>query len=170
MIYKVLGASGDLAYKKTYPALFGLYRNNYLPKNTHIVGYARSKIDMNDFKKRISSKIKLHNEKEKGLLDEFLSKCSYETGSYDEGAAYDNLNEACGKLEHGFGRGDRVFYMALPPSVFATVSNGIRTHVYSKTGSNRIVVEKPFGKDTESSRALSVELSKCWKEEEVLIF
>jgi glucose-6-phosphate 1-dehydrogenase len=157
-----------LAYKKTYPALFGLYRNNFLPNNTHIIGYARSKIDFGDFKKRISSKIKLHNEKERTLLDEFLSRCSYESGSYDEGASYEKLEIACSKLESRFVHGDRVFYMALPPSVFAAVSNGIKTYVYSKTGSNRIVVEKPFGKDSESSRELSVELAKCWKEEEVL--
>ncbi len=162
-----MGASGDLAFKKTYPALFGLYRNKFLPSNTHIVGYARSKLNLDDFKNRISSKIKLHNEKEKVLLDEFLLKCSYEAGSYDGSDGYVALAAASEKLESGFQFADRVFYMALPPSVFGIVSHGLKSYLYSKTGSNRIIVEKPFGKDTESSRALSIELSKSWKEDEV---
>jgi glucose-6-phosphate 1-dehydrogenase len=57
--------------------------------------------------------------------------------------------------------------MALPPSVFAVVSDGLKHHVYSRTGSNRLIVEKPFGKDTESSKALGELLSKNWEESEM---
>ncbi|KAG9874103.1 hypothetical protein KCU98_g23284, partial [Aureobasidium melanogenum] len=53
----VLGASGDLAKKKTFPALFGLHKNNFLPKNVKIVGYARSKMDHAEFIKRVKSNI-----------------------------------------------------------------------------------------------------------------
>jgi glucose-6-phosphate 1-dehydrogenase len=72
-----------LAFKKTYPALFGLYKNQFLPPAFRIIGYARSKIELNEFKKRISSKIKLHSEKEKELLEEFLGRCTYESGIGD---------------------------------------------------------------------------------------
>lgn len=166
----VLGASGDLAFKKTYPALFGLFRNRFLPTNFHIIGYARSKIELDEFKKKISSKIKLHNEKEKSLLDEFLLKCTYESGQYDDGPSYQRLNAAANAVEAGFMYSDRIFYMALPPSVFSVVSAGIKDNVYSKTGTNRIIVEKPFGKDSDSSKKLSEEIAKHWAEDEVGLF
>jgi glucose-6-phosphate 1-dehydrogenase len=57
--------------------------------------------------------------------------------------------------------------MALPPSVFVDASHGLRTHVYIETGNNRLVVEKPFGKDSESSKELGIQLAKHWKEEEI---
>ncbi|KAJ3359683.1 Glucose-6-phosphate 1-dehydrogenase [Kappamyces sp. JEL0680] len=164
----IIGASGDLAFKKTYPALFGLFRNRFLPANTHVVGYARSKLQLEEFKKKISSKIKLHNDKDKELLGEFLDLCTYEAGAYDEGASYSRLAEAIGKIEAGSPHADRVFYMALPPSVFGIASEGLRKHVYSTSGSNRLIVEKPFGKDTESSHALGIEIAKNWKECEVM--
>lgn len=157
-----------MAFKKTYPALFGLYRNKFLPAKVHIIGYARSKLDLEEFRKRISSKIKLHNEKEEVLLNEFLSLCTYESGQYDDSSSYKRLAVATEQVELGSQFADRIFYMALPPSVFAIVSAGLKNHVYSSTGSNRIIVEKPFGKDSESSRALSVEIGKNWHEDEVL--
>lgn len=163
----VLGASGDLAFKKTYPALFGLFRNRFLPTSFHIIGYARSKIELEDFKKKISSRIKLHNEKERVLLEEFLVKCTYESGQYDEGTSYDRLAKAAELAEASFMYSDRIFYMALPPSVFSIVSAGIKKHVYSQNGTNRIIVEKPFGKDSESSNQLSVEIAKNWQEDEI---
>jgi glucose-6-phosphate 1-dehydrogenase len=88
-------------------------------------------------------------------------------GSYDDPKSYAALNEAVTKLEVGFPFSDRIFYMALPPSVFAAASNGLKHHLYTATGTNRIVVEKPFGKDTESSHELSVILAKNWHEDEI---
>jgi glucose-6-phosphate 1-dehydrogenase len=76
----VLGASGDLAFKKTYPALFGLFKNNLMPKNVHIIGYARSAIAHADFLKRISSKIKLSNDEDRESLQKFLKLNSYQQG------------------------------------------------------------------------------------------
>ena len=122
---------------------------------------------MEDFRKRISSKIKLNIEKEKSLLDDFLLHCTYESGQYDEGASFVRLSDAAKALESKFSYSDRVFYMALPPSVFATVSSGIKQHVYSESGINRIIIEKPFGKDSASSKELSIEIAKYWKEQEV---
>ncbi|KAI8898854.1 glucose-6-phosphate dehydrogenase [Globomyces pollinis-pini] len=164
----VLGASGDLAFKKTYPALFGLYRNHFLPSNVSIIGYARSKLDLSDFKKRISSKIKFHNDKDKLLLDQFLQKCTYQSGQYDQLDSYQNLNDAILNTEsHYSGSRDRIFYMALPPSVFAAASNGLKAKCYTTDGSNRIIVEKPFGKDTDSSKELGIMLAQSWVEDEI---
>ncbi|KAI9207835.1 glucose-6-phosphate dehydrogenase [Polychytrium aggregatum] len=164
----VLGASGDLAFKKTYPALFGLYKNGFLPVRTQIVGYARSSIDLDDFKKRISSKIKIANATEGQALTQFLEKCYYTNGAYDKPESFIKLNAFVQNLEGGVtGARHRVFYMALPPSVFIPASKGLKNHLYTTRGSNRLVVEKPFGKDFDSSKELSKALAESWHEDEI---
>ncbi|KAJ3040093.1 Glucose-6-phosphate 1-dehydrogenase [Rhizophlyctis rosea] len=164
----VLGASGDLAFKKTYPALFGLYKNGFVPPHVAIIGYARSHIELDDFRKRVSSRIKTANDNEKKKLEEFLGMCTYVSGKYDEDAGFQKLDAAIGEVEKKFqGQKHRVFYMALPPSVFIPASKGLKANAYSKSGTNRLVVEKPFGKDLESSKELAASLAAHWQEDEI---
>jgi len=164
----ILGASGDLAFKKTYPALFGLYKFGFLPSSCQIVGYARSTIELTEFKKRVSSKMKVVSEDDKIKLEEFLGMCSYVSGKYDEAASFERLKIFIEGVEKGTpGLKNRIFYMALPPSVFIPASAGLYDHVHSSNGHNRIVVEKPFGKDFDSSKELSKALSLRWHEEEI---
>ncbi|KAG0060098.1 Glucose-6-phosphate 1-dehydrogenase, partial [Linnemannia elongata] len=81
----VLGASGDLAKKKTFPALFGLFLHGHIAPTTRIVGYARTKMDRPDFLKRISQHIKNTTTPEvKTMLDQFLDQCTYVSGVYDQ--------------------------------------------------------------------------------------
>ncbi|KAJ3282618.1 Glucose-6-phosphate 1-dehydrogenase [Borealophlyctis nickersoniae] len=168
MVIVVLGASGDLAYKKTYPALFGLYKNNFIPHHVRVVGYARSEIELNEFRKRISSRIKVSTSQEQQLLNDFLSKNTYVSGKYDDAASYRKLRGAVKDIEADFGgQRHRIFYMALPPSVFIPASQGLKEHLYTTKGTNRLVVEKPFGKDYDSSKELGRALAANWKEEEI---
>ncbi|KAG9292869.1 hypothetical protein G9A89_016231 [Geosiphon pyriformis] len=164
----VFGASGDLAKKKTYPALFGLYYNGFLPESTRIIGYARSKLTLAQFHERISAYLKTPLEGNNQKIPEFLKICTYISGSYDNDEDYQRLNKAIVEIE---GNQDvdknRVFYMALPPSVFVAVATGIKKNVYSKRGINRLIVEKPFGMDLESSRELAKSLAPLWKEDEI---
>ncbi|ORX89645.1 glucose-6-phosphate 1-dehydrogenase [Basidiobolus meristosporus CBS 931.73] len=162
----VFGASGDLAKKKTYPALFGLYKNGFLPASTQIVGYARSAIKLEDFKQRIISFLKFHPS-EHQLVDEFADKLHYVSGKYDDDASFINLNRYLERLAENKHRINRVFYMALPPSVFIPVAQNIKKNVYTQQGFNRLIVEKPFGRDSESSRVLMKALSASFKEEEI---
>lgn len=163
----VLGASGDLAKKKTFPALFGLYRNNFLPHNVKIVGYARSKLSHKDFIERVRSKIKTPTDDLQKQLDEFCSLCTYVAGQYDDDESFVKLREHMEKLEERHGADNRVFYMALPPSVFITVSQHLKRNCYPKKGVARIIVEKPFGKDLSSSRQLQKALAPDWVEDEI---
>lgn len=168
----VLGASGDLAKKKTYPALFGLYRNGFLPEGTSIIGYSRTKLNPTEFHERITGHMKILNDEIKNKLSEFLKLCTYVSGQYDKDEDYQKLDKAVEKAEglNIHEEKNRVFYMALPPSVFVPVAKGLKKNVYSKKGINRLIVEKPFGMDLESSRELGRALAPLWKEEEVIIF
>ncbi|KAM0790120.1 hypothetical protein ACM66B_005445 [Microbotryomycetes sp. NB124-2] len=167
----VLGASGDLAKKKTFPALFGLYNNGFLPKGIKIVGYARTKMDEEEYHKRVSQYIKAPIPAMKEKLKEFLKICTYVSGQYDEDDSFQNLEKSLQEIEKGYSDANaaknRVFYMALPPSVFTTVAAHLRKNNYSEGGINRIIVEKPFGKDLESSREMQTALKKEWREEEI---
>ena len=155
--------------------MFGLYRNKLLPEPLQIVGYARSNIQLDDFKKRISSKLKVESDQDKSTLKNFLEFCTYVKGDYENPEAYKNLSQKVEQLEADAlktsskegGQKCRIFYMALPPSVFAPAATGCQEHLYVKDGINRLVVEKPFGRDLDSSKELSKALASHWKEEEV---
>lgn len=98
----------------------------------------------------------------------FKSISSYVAGPYDEDSGFQNLLKHVEDLEKdrkGEKR-NRIFYMALPPSVFTVVAKGLKKNVYSKDGSNRIIIEKPFGKDLESCREMMTALSAEWAENE----
>ncbi|KAI9258913.1 glucose-6-phosphate dehydrogenase [Phascolomyces articulosus] len=167
----VLGASGDLAGKKTYPALFNLYRTGFLPKDTHIIGYARSNLSRDDYVKRITAHLKIQSDSDKQYLKEFLNMTDYTEGQYDQDESWKKLCKDVSAWEEkrGLQKGqkNRLFYMALPPSVFLTVATGLRKNVYGTEGHNRIVVEKPFGKDLESSTQLAKDLGQLFTEEEI---
>jgi glucose-6-phosphate 1-dehydrogenase len=162
----VFGASGDLAKKKIYPTLWFIYRQNLFPPNTKIVGYARSSMTVDDLRKKAEPFMKIKDgEKEK--VDAFFGLNSYVKGTYDQKGSFETLNAELCKLEEGFAGGNRLFYLSLPPSVFASVTTNLKECCMSKSGWSRVVVEKPFGKDSESSAELSEHLSGLFKEEEI---
>ncbi|CAH2351365.1 glucose-6-phosphate 1-dehydrogenase [[Candida] railenensis] len=166
----VFGASGDLAKKKTFPALFGLYREGQLPATVKIIGYARSKLSDEEFKKRISEHFKLRNkDADASKVEEFLKLCSYHQGAYDTKEGYEELAKIIGEYEkeNNVEQPSRLFYLALPPSTFTEVADKLKENVYADGGLTRIIVEKPFGHDLESSRELQKNLAPLWTEEEL---
>lgn len=166
----VFGASGDLAKKKTFPALFGLYREGQLPSSVNIIGYARSKLTTEELRERIVEHLKLDSEKAKSKVDGFLKKVTYISGPYDKPDGFLELNKAIEAYEsdNKVSKPERLFYLALPPSVFTTVGANIKEHNYpSEGGRIRLIVEKPFGHDLESSRQLQKDLAPLFTEEEL---
>ncbi|GMH06822.1 hypothetical protein Nepgr_008662 [Nepenthes gracilis] len=168
----VLGASGDLAKKKTFPALFNLYRQGFLPPSeVHIFGYARSKITDDELKERIrgvliqaKDTMPEHSES----VSKFLQLIKYVSGSYDTEEGFHLLDNEISKHECGSSR--RLFYLALPPSVYPSVCKMIKRCCTSKSDSggwSRIVVEKPFGKDTESAEQLSAQIGELFDESQI---
>lgn len=126
-VFVVMGASGDLAKKKIYPTLWWLYRDNLLPDSTHFLGYARSSIEIKQFlgeKCRQYMKIKPNEENK---FQEFINKNHYLVGSYDKSEHFAQLNSKIveiarmGKCEN-VEDANRIFYLALPPSVYTNVT------------------------------------------------
>ena len=163
-------ARAPLTFSKTFPALFALYRQALLPRDVKIVGYARTQMSPDEYLKRITSYIKIADNEAglKAKLEEFKALSSYVSGTYDDGASFDALNKYISEIEARYQTKEtnRLFYLALPPSVFIPVAQNLKEHCYVFHGINRIIVEKPFGKDFDSSRHLVAALRQGWKEEE----
>lgn len=104
----------------------------------------------------------------KKKLDKFTSISSYVAGQYDEDSGFQALLKELEKVEseRGVEKPNRLFYMALPPSVFTIVAEGLKKNCYSTKGANRIIIEKPFGKDTDSCREMMSALKEQWSEDE----
>lgn len=165
----VFGASGDLAKKKTFPALFGLYREGQLPATVNIVGYARSKLTLEDLRERIRENLKLKDDRSKEKVEGFLQLITYISGPYDKPEGYQELNKAIEAYDakHKITKSERLFYLALPPSVFAEVGAHIKEQTYPENGRLRLIVEKPFGHDLASARKLQQDLAPLFSEEEL---
>ncbi|KAI3438309.1 hypothetical protein D9Q98_000743 [Chlorella vulgaris] len=166
----VVGASGDLAKKKIFPSLFALYYENMLPQNFKVYGYARSKMNDEEFRDLIAGSLtcRLNDAGDCGKkMDEFLERCFYQAGQYaseDDFAALDK-RMADGESEQSCA--DRMFYLSIPPNIFTTVAACASKAASSKCGWTRMIVEKPFGKDSESFQELSAALYEHLREDQI---
>lgn len=172
--FTVFGALGDLAKKKTFPALFGLFREGELPEETQILGYARSKYEQDKFREHLRPFFKKGNTTKhpdfEAKVEKFLSMIHYVQGQYDTDEGYQKLDEICKEYEKKHNTTDepsRIFYLALPPSEFTTVARQLKKNCYPNKGIFRLVVEKPFGHDLELARELQADLAPLFTEDEL---
>lgn len=164
-VFVTLGASGDLAKKKIYPTLWWLFRDNLLPKTTTFFGYARSNLTVQDLRKNCEKYMKVKPGDEE-RYEEFWKLNYYVAGSYNTRRDFELLNQQLENHEKGQ-NAHRLFYLALPPSVFESVTVHIRNTCMGKKGWTRIIIEKPFGKDAVTSQQLSDHLSSLFREDQL---
>lgn len=167
----VVGASGDLAKKKTYPSLLNLYDDNLLPQNVTIWGYARSNLSDEDLRDRLRPFLdKTDHSKE--VIDEFLHRCRYHGGkNYGDEDAFASLNDQMKEFEaqHSDEQTEfnRLFYFAIPPNVFGETAVALKKTCMQEEskGFTRLIVEKPFGRDLESFEELNATLAEHFTED-----
>ncbi|CAL8115564.1 unnamed protein product [Orchesella dallaii] len=164
-VFTILGASGDLAKKKIYPTLWWLYRDGLLPNVTWFVGYARSKMSLADVRAKCDQYMQVKPD-EKEMYEKFWELNEYVAGSYDGRRDFELLNQEIAKKEKNMSA-NRLFYLALPPSVFEPCTTNIRNTCMATRGWTRVIIEKPFGKDSDSSAQLSNHLASLFKEEQI---
>lgn len=156
----IVGASGDLTKRKLIPALYSLFRSGVLPKDVNIFGFARSELSREEYLKRISGFVS----KDAKQLDAFLERCHYHAGSYGNDADFAALIEKVEAVSPG---ANTLVYMAIPPSVFVDAARSIGAAGKSSNGRwLRVVIEKPFGRDSRSSKELMAALAEIFTEEE----
>ncbi|KAM3705957.1 hypothetical protein ACJW31_03G117400 [Castanea mollissima] len=165
----VVGASGDLAKKKIFPALFALYYEGCLPKHFTVYGYARSKMTDAELRTMVSTTLTCRIDKRENCgekMEQFLERCFYHSGQYD---SQENFAELDKKLkEHEGGKvSNRLFYLSIPPNVFIDAVRCASLSASAGNGWTRVIVEKPFGRDSESSAALTKGLKQYLDEDQI---
>lgn len=165
----VVGASGDLAKKKIFPALFALYYEGCLPKHFTVYGYARSKMTDAELRTMVSQTLTCRIDKRENCgekMEQFLERCFYHSGQYD---SQENFAELDKKLkEHEGGKvSNRLFYLSVPPNVFIDAVRCASLSASAGNGWTRVIVEKPFGRDSESSAALTKGLKQYLDEDQI---
>ncbi|CAG2119184.1 unnamed protein product, partial [Medioppia subpectinata] len=167
--FVLLGITGDLSQKKLMPTLFTLYKEGLLPKNFQIAGFAHSKSSVEAIRKLVDPYVvnTLKNEHEKQLYEQFWKIVTYNSGDSQADKDYAPVVDIINKFEVGKTKGHRLVYFALPPSLFAKTALAVKHTIYSKTGWTRLVIEKPFGRDSESSKELSDALAPIFTEKEI---
>lgn len=150
----------------------------FLPQNeVCIFGYARTKITDDELKNRLRGYLvpaKDSSSEQLEKVSNFLHLIKYVSGSYDSKDGFCNLDKEISEHESlkssVQGSSRRLFYLALPPTVYQSVCKMIKTYCMNKSdlgGWTRIIVEKPFGKDLESAEQLSTQIGELFEEPQI---
>jgi len=169
------GASGDLANRMLFPAIYNLRLGDILPPSFGVVGFSRTEETDDSFRDNVKRSIDTYSRSGPArdpLWSDFARHLSYVTGDFDDPACYEKLRRQIEKNDAELGTaGNRLFYLSTPPSVFPKIvagldAAGLGPHQGGK-GWSRIIVEKPFGTDLASARALQDEITKVFEEKHV---
>ena len=169
----IVGATGDLTERKLLPALFNLYLNKGLPKHFQIVGCGRTKLDAQQFRQKMVNAIESARGKYESKWRSFQRAIHYFTLDYDDLDAFKHLAEFLKRIDQKcHTQGNRIFYLALPPSLYQTVADsigqtGLAGEKENSNGWARIVVEKPFGRDLKTATHLDQRLNKFFQEHQI---
>jgi glucose-6-phosphate 1-dehydrogenase len=156
----VIGASGDMARRLLFPALYHLEVGRKLPE-LKIVGYALEDWNEEAFRKHVRGGLEEHaREFSPDVWKRFAARLAYRSGKLDTQSL---------KAVKDFVSGPALFYLALPPGVFAQAGEALAKLEFHKedSGWRRLVIEKPFGHDLSSARQLNAALSRFWREEQI---
>jgi glucose-6-phosphate 1-dehydrogenase len=170
-IIVIFGASGDLTKRKLLPALFHLEQHGLLPEEFAIVGVARRPLGGEFAADMRAGILEFGGATESDpYLEDFVKKIRYFAMNFDDAAGYDGLKAELDKIakELGIG-GNRLFYLATAPEYFTEIIENLGAKGFAKPekGVVRAVIEKPFGHDLESAKALNHDVNAVFAERQV---
>lgn len=164
---KIFGASGDLARKKLYPALFELFRLGHISTNCIIVGFSRTALSTENFRRNIKNTLESQNY----VGEAFLTKCFYFCGDYQTLGSFHDLEYFLSKnetLAYQQVNHNRLFYLSTPPELFIPIAYNASISCKSNYGWNRLIIEKPFGNSLSNAVKMYDELMTCnWSPHEL---
>ncbi len=172
----IFGASGDLTRRKLMPALYNLAVGRALPGGFAVVGVARREKSHDAFRSEMKDGVGQFSRRkpiDPAVWGDFERGISYVRGSFEDPQTYADLKGHLDQLDVERGtRGNRLFYLAVPPSEFDTIAGGLREAklVRAKEADGawtRVVFEKPFGEDLASCRALNETIASVFDESQV---
>ena len=151
------GATGDLAFKKIFPALQAMVKRGTL--NVPVIGVARGGWSLDKLKARAKESVEKHGGLEPAAFDQFSQLLRYVGGDYNDPATFQALCRELGSAQRP------AYYLAIPPAAFGTVVEQL-----SRSGCTRqarVIIEKPFGRDLASARALNEILLQTFDERSI---
>jgi glucose-6-phosphate 1-dehydrogenase len=175
----IFGASGDLTKRKLMPAIFNLGLSRSLPSGFAVVGVARREKTNEQFRAEMKEGVSQFSRRkpiDPALWGDFERGISYVRGSFDDPSTYTKLREHLEELDKERGtRKNRLYYLAVPPAEFGTIVGNLKDAglvadpAAERTAGpwTRIIIEKPFGHDLESSRELNDCIASAFAESQV---
>ncbi|GMA49632.1 glucose-6-phosphate 1-dehydrogenase [Alicyclobacillus contaminans] len=167
----LFGATGDLAHRKLFPALYSLYMDKLMPEQFAVVGVARTDFDDAHFRDEVRSAIEKFGriKPDKTTFAKFVERFFYKSVDVNNPEDFRKLKERVEQVEKQLDLPkQRLFYLAMAPNFFGTVALSLKSSGLSEVdGWRRLIIEKPFGRDLESARVLNNELRQVFEEEEI---
>jgi glucose-6-phosphate 1-dehydrogenase len=170
----IFGASGDLTKRKLLPALYSLTRDRLLPARFAVLGYARRPLGDDAFRDEMRQgcdEFARRRPVDPEVWSTFARNLFYQAGTYDDPNAFLALKQRLEELERTLGLpGNRVFYLSTPPSSFATVIRNLGRAGLTQAPPGRfarVIIEKPFGVDLETARALNRDIHETLDEKQI---
>jgi len=151
------GATGDLAYKKIFPALYAMVRRGGL--HIPIIGMARAGWSLDKLKDRARESVKNSGDYDAQSFDQLAGLLRYLDGDYADPGTFKKLKAELGPAKNP------IHYLAIPPSMFASVAQGLKASGCADNA--RVIVEKPFGRDLASAQALNKTLHEVFDESSI---
>ena len=167
----IFGGTGDLTRRKLLPALFQLLRQDLLPEGFALIGVARDDRDDASYRELVRDALQSAEPTEEEW-ERFSARIFYHRGDFSRPDLYVGLEGRLASIASACGTcGNQLYYLAVPPSVIATVVEGLgRAGLLSRPGDeswSRVIVEKPFGRDLASARSLNATLLNVLDESQI---
>ena len=172
MTFVLFGATGDLAKRKIFPALFNLTLDGKMPAAFSVMGVGRREWSDEQFQASVEQSVRKFSRRsqvETSQLGEFLQSFRYAAVDVTDPQDYIKLIDRMKRREAELNIPEnRMFYLSVAPEFFEVIAEQIQASgLGSTTGWKRLIIEKPFGHDLESARDLNAKLSKAFEEEEI---
>ncbi|HZT11587.1 MAG TPA: glucose-6-phosphate dehydrogenase [Candidatus Baltobacteraceae bacterium] len=169
------GASGDLFKRMLIPAIYNLRLDDILPANFGLIGFARTEYNDDQFReycRKCVDEFSRSGPVKESLWNDLAERIGYITADFNDTSHFEALKKRLDEYQQKFGAGNnRLYYLATPPSVFPKIVDQLKNAgldpASNSKGWSRIIVEKPFGTDLESARALQAEVEKVFNESQV---
>ena len=156
----ILGAMGDLAWRKLIPAIYNLYLDNWIPDEFAVIGISHNKIGATEFQKHLHDGVDKNSRRgksKKSEWDKFAPCLSYQIGEFNATSTYTHIEKQIKQFEKKWKvTATKIFYLAVPPNAFEEIAIKLGASGLAKDKTqSRIVIEKPFGHDLESAKHLN---------------
>ncbi len=171
-IFIIFGGTGDLSHRKIFPALFNLFLEDRLPEKLAIIGSGRSKLAESKYKSTLLDAVNEFSRRGKAKKedwDEFASKITYQAANIKDISEYSAFKERIEAIQQEWKeKPSIIYYCAVSPEFFCTIAENIsKSKLENNKETTRIVIEKPFGSDLKSAKALNDRLLSIFDEKQI---